>query len=76
MTVDVSERGNGVAEVTVGLTYANDGDPVTGALVTMVASAPNRGATSPVKLMEVGLGGYQGRIELPSSGNVDHQRDL
>jgi hypothetical protein len=56
-------------KVSAVLKYVNDGDPVTGADVTVFAANSNDEATAPSTLTDVGLGGYQGTLKLPSAGS-------
>ena len=54
--------------VSATLKYANDNDPATGATVSVVATDPTGVAIAPVTLRDVGLGGYQGTVDLPAAG--------
>jgi hypothetical protein len=54
--------------VSATLKYANDNDPAPGATVSVVATDPTGGAIAPVTLRDVGLGGYQGTVDLPAAG--------
>ena len=57
-----------VVAYTVALTYANDGDPVEGAVVTATARRAGAGAQAPVTLPSIGEGWYAANVNFPGPG--------
>jgi len=53
---------------TVELTYANDGDPVEGAVVSATVRAPGAGPQEPIALPSIGEGWYAARVTFPGPG--------
>ncbi len=53
---------------TLELTYANDGDPVDGAVVSATVRQPGAGPQDPIALASIGEGGYAGPVTFPGPG--------
>jgi hypothetical protein len=67
--VSVEPQGDGSVRYEVVLTFENDGDPVTGAVVTMVAEEPGGGVVGPVDLTPTPIDGhYEAFLVVPSAG--------